>query len=81
MGCNALIYMKLSYFSAVISAIIFMIAHWEVYGHDISLMASIFIGGIIFGIFFMFTNDITINMIGHLIINLLNVGSLLVMMM
>lgn len=63
-----------------ISSTIFMIAHWEVYGHSGELMTAMFIGGIIFGLFFIIMKDITINMVAHLIINLLNVGTLLVMM-
>jgi len=76
---NLLRRVKLGWFSIIISALIFMIAHWDAYGHSLQMMTAMFLGGIIFGAFYLLSKDITITMLGHLIINLISVGSLLVM--
>ena len=54
-----------------VSSFIFMIAHWASYGHSLSLMLSMFFGGILFSAYYLVFKDITIPMLAHLIINLI----------
>ena len=53
------------------SSTLFMIAHYSAYGQDPSLMLSMFLGGLIFSAYFLYFKDITITMVGHLLINLI----------
>jgi len=53
------------------SSFIFMICHWASYGHSLSLMLSMFFGGLLFSAYYLAFKDITISMLAHLIINLI----------
>lgn len=68
---------KLKYLGIVISSIIFMLSHWAVYGQSPDMMLAVLLSGIMFGIFYVISKDITITMIAHIIINLIAVGNLL----
>jgi len=57
-----------------ISSLFFSIAHWSAYGYSVSLMLSMFFGGFIFSIYFLAFKDITITMLGHLLINFITVS-------
>ena len=54
-----------------LSSFIFMIAHWTIYGTSLSLMLSMFFGGLLFSAYYLVFKDITIPMLAHLIINLI----------
>lgn len=54
-----------------LSSFIFMIAHWASYGTSLSLMLSMFFGGLLFSAYYLVFKDITIPMLAHLIINLI----------
>ncbi|KKK44099.1 hypothetical protein LCGC14_0931820 [marine sediment metagenome] len=54
-----------------VSSFIFMIAHWASYGDSLSLMLSMFFGGLLFSAYYLVFKDITISMLAHLIINLI----------
>jgi len=60
-----------------ISSLVFMLAHWSAYGHSAYLMSSMLLGGVIFSIYYLAFKDITITMLGHLIINLIVVATTL----
>lgn len=62
---------------SLITAFIFMLSHWEYYGGSQIGMAAMFIGGIIFAIVYLYTKDISISMVAHVIVNLIAVGHLL----
>ena len=68
---------KIKYFGIIISSIIFMFSHWEVYGQSPDMMLAVLLSGIMFGIFYVMSKDITITMIAHIIINLIAVGNIL----
>ena len=68
---------KLKGVGIIISAFIFTIFHYDAYGHSLEMMLAMFLGGIIFGIIYLLSKDITITMIAHLFINIIAVGSLL----
>lgn len=54
-----------------LSSFIFMFAHWSSYGTSLSLMLSMFFGGLLFSAYYLAFKDITIPMLAHLIINLI----------
>lgn len=62
---------------AVFTAVAFMLAHYEYYGKDPVGMGAMFLGGIIFALFYLYTKDIAITMIAHLIVNYISVGNML----
>lgn len=68
---------KLKGLGIIVSAFIFTIFHFPAYGHSLEMMIGMFAGGIIFGIIYLLSKDITITMIAHLLINIIAVGSLL----
>ena len=68
---------RIKYFGIIISAFIFMLSHWEVYGQSPDMMLAVMLSGILFGIFYVMSKDITITMIIHIIINLIAVGNIL----
>ena len=55
----------------LLSSFIFMIGHWASYGHSLTLMLSMFFGGLLFSAYYLAFKDITITMLAHLIINLI----------
>ena len=61
---------------AIISAIAFMLAHYEYYGESLMGMLSMFFGGIVFALFYLYTKDISITIIAHMIMNFIAVGAL-----
>ena len=68
---------KIKYVGIIISSVIFMVSHWSVYGQSPDMMLAVLLSGIMFGIFYVMSKDITITMIAHIIINLIAVGNLL----
>ena len=68
---------RIKYFGIVISSVIFMFSHWEVYGQSPDMMLAVMLSGIVFGIFYVMSKDITITMIIHVFINLIAVGNIL----
>lgn len=64
---------------ALITALIFMLSHATSYGGDVVGMTTMFVGGVVFAMFFLYTKDISITILGHCIINFLAVGNLLIM--
>lgn len=68
---------KIRYFGIIISSVIFMFSHWEVYGQSPDMMIAVLLSGIMFGLFYIMSKDITITMIAHVIINLIAVGNIL----
>ena len=68
---------KIKYVGIIISSVIFMVSHWSVYGQSPDMMLAVFLSGVMFGIFYVMSKDITITMIAHIIINLIAVGNLL----
>jgi len=72
---NNSIYMKLS--AILLSAFTFTIYHQNYY-NDIQMLIAIFISGLIFATFYIYTQDITSNILAHFIINLIAAGSFLV---
>lgn len=55
------------------SSFFFMIAHWSVYGHSIPLMSAMFFGALLYSAYYLAFQDITITMLGHLLINFITV--------
>ena len=68
---------KIKYVGIIISSVIFMLSHWSVYGQSPHMMLAVLLSGIMFGIFYVMSKDITITMIAHIIINLIAVGNIL----
>ena len=68
---------KLKGVGIIVSAFIFAIFHFDAYGHSLEMMLAMFLGGIVFGIIYLLSKDITITMVAHLFINIIAVGSLI----
>lgn len=68
---------RIKYFGIVISSVIFMFSHWEVYGQSPDMMLAVMLSGVAFGIFYVMSKDITITMLVHVFINLFAVGNIL----
>lgn len=63
----------------IIQSIGWVLIHQNYYG-QISMQIAIFLGGIIFGFFYVLWKDLTANIIAHFILNALVVGSTLVIL-
>lgn len=60
------------------TAFLFMLIHIEFYGDQPVFLGVMFIGGLFFSIFYIYTKDITITMIAHILLNIYAVGNLLI---
>jgi membrane protease YdiL (CAAX protease family) len=63
----------------VIQAAIFTAIHQNYYG-NLPMLASVFVGGIILGIFFVIWKDPTANILGHFLLNIIAVQNLFVVL-
>ena len=68
---------KLKWAGLFIAAFVFALFHIPTYWPNVEILLAMFLGGIIFGFFFVASKDVTITMIAHICINLIVVGSLL----
>lgn len=66
------------YIGAIVSSILFWIAHLSTYGTSVQLALILICSGLAFSIYYIQFKDITITMIAHMLINLTVVGSLLI---
>jgi len=66
---------------AVITATVFMLSHITSYGGDVAEMSTMFVGGVVFTMFYLYTKDISITITAHVIINFIAVGNLLIIIM
>ena len=62
---------------SIITALVFMLSHWSVYGNSLIGITAMFFGGIMFGMFYLHSKDISITMIAHIWVNIIAVGNLL----
>lgn len=62
----------------LVQAFAFMFAHWEVYSNSVYTLIITLVAGLVFGMVYYSAKDISITMSAHIIINLIAVGSLLV---
>lgn len=75
------IYTKLhNIWIALLAAIPFGMVHWEAYSGNLLLILTMYVGGIIFSLFYLYTRDITVTMTAHMIINIITVGTLIIAM-
>jgi membrane protease YdiL (CAAX protease family) len=63
--------------AVIVQAILFTAIHQNYY-NNLPMLFSVFLGGIILGFFYVVWKDATANIIGHLLVNIIAVGSLLV---
>lgn len=59
------------FIAVLVSSIIFMLVHLSAYGGNPDLLLAMFLVGIVLAIYYIIFKDITVPMIGHLLINLL----------
>lgn len=69
---------RLKWMGVFISAFIFMLFHIPAYWPSVEMLLAMLLGGLLFGLFFLASKDITITMIAHICVNLIVVGSLLI---
>ena len=65
---------------ALFCSIPFAMVHWESYAGDPIMLFTMYIGGVLFSLYYLYTKDITITMTAHAIINLIMVGTLIMQM-
>lgn len=65
---------------ALFAAIPFGMVHWEAYSGDFLMLFTMYIGGVIFSLIYLYTKDITVTMTAHAIINIITVGTLIIQM-
>jgi len=61
----------ITFFAMIISSFIFMLVHISAYGERPDLLAAMFFVGMVLATYYILFKDITVPIIGHLLINLL----------
>ena len=64
-------------FISLVSGATFAVAHVQAYGGYLPGMLSMFIGGFTFSMFYLYSEDISVTMTAHVIVNIIAVGNLL----
>lgn len=62
---------------SLVSGSVFAIAHVQAYGGYLPGMIAMFIGGFTFSLFYLYSEDISVSMTAHIIVNIIAVGNLL----
>lgn len=65
---------------ALLAAIPFGMVHWEAYNGNFLMILTMYVGGVIFSLFYLYLKDISITMTAHVLINLITVGTLIIQM-
>lgn len=59
------------------TSVLFMLFHIEAYMDKPYALVVMFFGGVMFSVFYLYTKDITVTMVAHVIVNIFAVGNLL----
>lgn len=62
-----------------ISALVFMMAHYEYYGQNYVNMIAVLLSGVVFAIVYVIFDDISVSKAAHVIINIIAVGNILIL--